>query len=84
MPLKILVESEAEPPLPDVQQTTFSVDALARFICNTWSEAIGAQGAQPFDVIVYTRHVFTQAHIHARNQRPSFHADFHLVGNEND
>jgi choline dehydrogenase-like flavoprotein len=36
-------------PRVDVQSTTFSVDALGRFICNSWGEATGSG---PFDVIV--------------------------------
>ena len=34
-----------------VQNTTFSIDALARNICNTWDEAVGS-GGPPFTVIV--------------------------------
>ena len=40
MPLKQLVPGEAFPQgEPDVQRTTFSLDVLGRFICNTWDEA---------------------------------------------
>lgn len=35
----------------DVQSTTFSIDALGRFICNTWEE-VTTNGGPPFDVIV--------------------------------
>lgn len=35
----------------DVQRTTFSVDVLGRYACNTWDEAVNNGGA-PFDVIV--------------------------------
>lgn len=35
----------------DVQSTTFSVDALGRFICSTWDEATG-NGGPPFSAIV--------------------------------
>jgi len=34
-----------------VQHTTFSIDALARNVCNTWDEAVGS-GGPPFTVIV--------------------------------
>ena len=34
-----------------VQNTTFSIDALARNVCNTWDEAVGS-GGPPFSVIV--------------------------------
>ena len=35
----------------NVQQTTFSVDALGRYVCSTWDEATGSGGA-PFAAIV--------------------------------
>lgn len=35
----------------DVQETTFSIDVLGRYVCNTWDEAVGNGGA-PFDVVV--------------------------------
>jgi hypothetical protein len=35
----------------DVQHTTFSVDALGRYVCSTWDEATGSGGA-PFSAIV--------------------------------
>jgi choline dehydrogenase-like flavoprotein len=38
-------------PPPDVQRTTMSLDVLGRFICNTWDEALGNEGAA-FDAIV--------------------------------
>ena len=34
---------------------------------------------EPFDVVVYTGQVFTKTQVDARDQRPSFHADFHLI-----
>jgi choline dehydrogenase-like flavoprotein len=34
-----------------VQDTTFALDALGRYICNTWDEAT-ANGGPPFDVII--------------------------------
>ncbi|MGH8906367.1 MAG: GMC oxidoreductase [Egibacteraceae bacterium] len=34
-----------------VQDTTFSIDALGRFICSTWQEATG-NGGPPFDAVV--------------------------------
>ena len=50
MPLKQLVPGSPFPPEePDVQRTTFSLDVLGRFICNTWEEAT----ANPdFDAVV--------------------------------
>jgi hypothetical protein len=33
------------------QNTTFSIDALGRLVCNTWKEATG-NGGSPFDVVV--------------------------------
>jgi choline dehydrogenase-like flavoprotein len=36
---------------PDVQRTRFGIDALGRFVCNTWNEAT-ANGGEPFDVVV--------------------------------
>jgi hypothetical protein len=52
MPLNRLVDSglPIQPP-PDVQQTTLGLDALGRFICNTWDEAT-AGGTRPFDAVV--------------------------------
>ncbi|MEM8780685.1 MAG: family 16 glycoside hydrolase [Cyanobacteria bacterium P01_G01_bin.49] len=37
---------------PDVQRTTFSLDGIARFVCNTWEEVLAAQTGGQFDVIV--------------------------------
>jgi choline dehydrogenase-like flavoprotein len=37
--------------LPDVQRTTLGIDALSRFVCNTWDEAT-ANGGDPFDAVV--------------------------------
>jgi hypothetical protein len=34
-----------------VQDTTFSIDALGRFICSTWQEATG-NGGPPFSAVV--------------------------------
>ena len=34
-----------------VQETTFSVDALGRFVCSTWDEATGS-GGRPIDAVV--------------------------------
>ena len=48
MPLPQLVPAGAE---TAVQNTTFSIDALGRYICSTWDEAVGNAGA-PFSVIV--------------------------------
>jgi len=33
------------------EQTSFSVDLMGRFVCNTWDEAINS-GGSPFDVVV--------------------------------
>ncbi len=42
------------PARDDVQQTTFSYDAIGRYICNNWQEIAAAQavGSYPFDVVV--------------------------------
>ena len=37
---------------PDIQRTTFAVDAPGRFFCNTWDEAVDAQQGRPFDVVI--------------------------------
>jgi hypothetical protein len=52
MPLNQLRDS-GQPivPLPDVQRTTLGLDALGRFICNTWDEAT-ANGTRAFDAVV--------------------------------
>src|ERR1051326_4745735 len=47
--LPLLVEASAS--AVDVQRTTFSIDALGRYLCSTWEEATGNGGA-PFDAIV--------------------------------
>ncbi len=51
MSLNRLIDSGVPLPLPDVQSTTFSIDAMARFTCNTWDEVMGAQNP-PVDVVV--------------------------------
>ena len=53
MTLNKLVDS-GQPllPPPDVQRTTFSIDAVARFVCNTWDEILAAQAGGQFDAIV--------------------------------
>src|SRR5207249_187776 len=33
------------------EQTSFTVDLIGRFVCNTWDEAVNAGGA-PYDVVV--------------------------------
>lgn len=48
MPLPTLIPAD---PQVQVQQTSFSVDALGRHICSTWSEATG-NGGPPFSVVV--------------------------------
>jgi choline dehydrogenase-like flavoprotein len=52
MPLNRLVDS-GQPivPSPDVQRTTLALDALGRYVCNTWNEAT-ASGTRQFDAIV--------------------------------
>ena len=42
MPLNRLNDSGQHllPNEPDVQRTTLSLDALGRFVCNTWNEAV--------------------------------------------
>ena len=52
MPLNRLVDSGVPLPLPDIQRTTFSVDGLGRFTCNTWDEILAAQDGGQFDVII--------------------------------
>jgi choline dehydrogenase-like flavoprotein/nitrite reductase/ring-hydroxylating ferredoxin subunit len=52
MPLNRLVDSGVPLPLPDIQRTTFSVDGLGRFICNTWDEILEAQSGGQFDVVI--------------------------------
>lgn len=53
MPLNRLVDSgqQIQPP-PDIQRTTFSLDAIARFVCNTWEEINAAQAGGQFDAVV--------------------------------
>src|SRR6266480_4933154 len=41
----------APPPLVEVQETDFSIDALGRYICSLWSEAT-QNGGVAFDAIV--------------------------------
>ncbi len=48
MALSQLVPSQTQ---VNFQSTTFSIDALGRFICNTWEEAT-LNGGAPFDVVV--------------------------------
>lgn len=52
MPLNKLVDSGNPLPLPDVQRTTFSVDGMARFTCNTWEEILAAQSGGQFDIVI--------------------------------
>lgn len=57
MPLKRLSETneflaEMEPPRRDTQTTTFSIDGIARFACNTWQEIQAAKGSRGYDVII--------------------------------
>ena len=52
MPLNRLADTNQpiQPP-PDVQRTTMSLDALGRFVCNTWDEAVN-NGDAPFDAVI--------------------------------
>ena len=52
MPLNRLVDSGIPLPLPDTQRTTFSVDGMARFTCNTWDEILAAQSGGQFDIVI--------------------------------
>ena len=52
MTLHRLVDSGVPLPLPDIQRTTFSVDGLGRFICNTWDEILDAQSGGQFDIVI--------------------------------
>jgi choline dehydrogenase-like flavoprotein len=52
MALNRLVDSGVPLPLPDIQRTTFSVDGLGRFTCNTWDEILAAQRGGHFDVVI--------------------------------
>jgi choline dehydrogenase-like flavoprotein len=38
--------------IADVQRTTFSLDVVAPFVCNTWEEILVAQSESQFDAIV--------------------------------
>jgi Rieske Fe-S protein len=75
MTLNRLVDSGSTLPSPDVQSTTFSFDALARFSCNTWDEILAAQSGGEFDVIVigagmYGAHVAAKLFELGRRMRP--------------
>lgn len=52
MTLNFLTDTGIPIPGTDVQNTTFSVEPVARFVCNTWNEIVAAQGTQSFDVVV--------------------------------
>jgi hypothetical protein len=52
MPLNRLFDSGQALPIPDVQKTTFALDAVARLVCNTWEEILGAQAGGQFDAVV--------------------------------
>lgn len=52
MPLNRLSDTGEPLPLPDIQRTTFSLDGIARFVCNTWDEIQAAQMGGQFDVVV--------------------------------
>src|SRR5688500_17658531 len=38
-------------PLVDIQRTAFTLDALGRYICSQWDEAV-SNGGPPFDAVV--------------------------------
>jgi hypothetical protein len=48
VPIPNLVSGGGQIP---VQTTTFSIDALGRYVCSTWDEATGSGGA-PFSAVV--------------------------------
>ncbi|MDZ8109732.1 MAG: family 16 glycoside hydrolase [Nostoc sp. DedQUE12a] len=52
MPLNRLFDSGQPLPIPDVQKTTFALDAVARLVCNTWEEILAAQAGGQFDAVV--------------------------------
>jgi hypothetical protein len=52
MPLNRLFDSGQTLPIPDVQRTTFALDAVARLVCNTWEEILAAQAGGQFDAVV--------------------------------
>ncbi|MHC0065075.1 family 16 glycoside hydrolase [Nostoc sp. UIC 10890] len=52
MPLNRLFDSGQALPIPDVQRTTFALDAVARLVCNTWEEILAAQAGGQFDAVV--------------------------------
>jgi hypothetical protein len=52
MPINRLIDSgQPITPPPDVQGTTLGLDALGRFVCNTWDEATEG-GTRLFDAVV--------------------------------
>ena len=51
MPLNRLIDSGNPIQPPDVQRTTFGLDVMGRFVCNTWDEAVNS-GGKPFDAVV--------------------------------
>ena len=52
MPLNNLIDSGIALSPPDIQRTTFAIDGLSRFTCNTWDEILGAQSGGQFDVVI--------------------------------
>ena len=52
MTLNRLFDTGQPLPLPDLQKTTFSIDGIARFVCNTWDEIQAARAGGEFDVVV--------------------------------
>jgi hypothetical protein len=49
MPIPYLAPAGGQTP---VQTTTFSIDALARYVCSTWDEATASGGAPLSAVVV--------------------------------
>jgi len=50
VPLNHLADTGHPIAPPDVQRTTLGLDALGRYVCNTWDEAT-ADGTRPFDAV---------------------------------
>ena len=76
MPLNRLVDSGVPLPLPDTQRTTFSVDGMARFTCNTWHEILAAQSGGQFDIVIIGSGMYgayTAAKLFERGRRMADH-----------
>ena len=78
MPLNRLVDSGVPLPLPDIQRTTFSVDGMARFTCNTWDEVLDAQAGGQFDIVIVGSGMYgayTAAKLFERGRRMTSNLD---------